>query len=193
MISSRIGAALALVLSVVAVALAVAAFMATIRDDSPTIGRVVQTRLTNDYTGAPAQFPVDDFFAGRDSAGVIRAYYVYPPGYFGHVRGCKIIWDPTAVVDGAGGRAGPGIFIDPCGGARFDRDGALVFGPADRGLDFFGTSAGVDGVIVDTRKLYCGEQLAVVATPGASDETPTETAVPRQLICDRVSPNTKRP
>ncbi len=193
MISTRIGAALALLLSVVAVALAVAAFMATIRDDGPTIGRFVQTRLANDYRGAPAQFPIDEFFAGLDSQGVIRAYYSYPPGYFGHVRGCKIVWDPTAVVEGIGGRAGPGLYVDPCGGARFDRDGALVFGSADRGLDFFATSAAVDGVLVDTRKLYCGETLSSDATPDATEGTPTATAVTRQQTCDRVSPNTKRP
>lgn len=214
MISSRTGAALALLLSICAVALGVVAFMATIRDDGPTTGRLVQTRLTNSYDGGPVQFPVDDFFAARDSDSHIRAYYAYPPGYFGHTRGCKVVWDGAATIDGPKGKAGPGLYIDPCGGARFDRDGELVFGPADRGLDYFGTMAGVEGVIVDTRKLICGRDfvppptetpapatatvLAVTASVEALTATPeiptaTREGTPAPLACERVSPNTKRP
>lgn len=214
MISSRTGAALALLLSVCAVALGVVAFMATVRDDGPTTGRFVQTRLTNEYDGVPVQFPIDDFFAGRDSDSHIRAYYAYPPGYFGHTRGCRVIWDAAATIDGPKGRAGPGLYIDPCGGARFDRDGELVFGPADRGLDYFAVTAGVEGVLVDTRKLTCGREFVPPATETpappaataraatasiealtATPEVPTSTqeGTPAPRTCDRISPNTKRP
>jgi hypothetical protein len=213
LISSRVGAAAALVLSVVALAIAVAAFMSTVRDDSEKPGRLVQTRLTNEYTGQPVYFPLDDFFAGRDSDGRIRAFYVYPPGYFGHARGCKIVWDNTAIIDTEKGRAGPGLYVEPCGGAHFDLDGKLVAGPADRGLDVFATQPGIEGVFVDTRKLYCGPEYvpaptqtpapatataqaatasveALTATPEAP--TPTEEGTPAPRTCDRVSPNSKR-
>ena len=210
MISSRTGAALAVVLSIAALAIGVVAFMSTVRDDSEKPGRLVQSRLTNEYAGQPVYFPIDDFFVGRDSEGHTRAFYVYPPGYFGHTRGCKVVWDSAATVDTEKGRAGPGLYVEPCGGAHFDRDGDLVSGPADRGLDEFATQPGVEGVIVDTRKLYCGPNYvpaptqtpapatATVQAATASVEaltvtpevpTPTEEGTPAPRTCDRVSPN----
>lgn len=192
--------------------MAVVAFMSTVRDDGEKPGRLVQSRLTNEYTGQPVFFPLDDFYVGRDNNFRIRAFYVYPPGYYGHSRGCKIVWDATAVVDTEKGRAGPGLYLEPCGGAHFDRDGELVSGPADRGLDYFATMAGVEGVIVDTRKLYCGDEYvpvptqtpapatatvqvatavveALTATPVTPSATPQGTPAPR--ACDRVSPNSR--
>jgi hypothetical protein len=173
-ITTRVGAALALLFSLVALGLAIVAFMATVRDEEIKPGRLVQTRVNSDYAGEPLLFPVDDFFIGYDSRFDFRAFYVYPPGYYGHMRGCRVIWDSNAAVDTDDGQAGPGLYIDPCGGARFGRDGELLAGPADRGLDYFATEPGVEGVIVDTRTLYCGEALPT-ATP-TSDTT--ETAEP---------------
>lgn len=213
MISSRVGAAFALVLAIAALALAVVAFMSTVRDGGATQGRVVQSRLTNEYSGAPVLFPIDEFFVGRDSEGHIRAFYIYPPGYFGHTRGCKVLWSEAATIDTEKGKAGPGLFVEPCGGSRFDRDGELVYGPADRGLDEFATQPGVEGVTVDTRKLYCGPDYippptptpapatatvqaatasveALTATPEAPAPAAEGTPVPRR--CDRVSPDSKR-
>ena len=89
--SSRVGAAFAVVLSIAALSLAIVAFMSTIRDDSVKPGRLVQSRLTNDYTGQPVLFPLDEFFVGRDSEGHIRAFYDFPPGYYGHDRGCRVV------------------------------------------------------------------------------------------------------
>jgi hypothetical protein len=155
---------------------------------------------------------VDDFYVGRDSAGHIRAFYVYPPGYYGHERGCKVIWDSNATIDTEKGRMGPGLYQEPCGGARFNRDGELVYGPADHGLDEFLTEAAPDGVVVDTRKLYCGPEYiplptqtpapatATVQAATASVEDLTATPVPATATvegtptprtCDRVSPNMK--
>ena len=210
MISSRVGASIAVLLSIAALALSVVAFMSTIRDDSVRPGRLVQSRLTNDYTGQPVLFPLDDFFVGRDSEGHIRAFYAYPPGYFGHTRGCRILWDNTAVIDTEKGRLGPGLYVEPCGGAHFDRDGLLVYAPADRGLDYFATLAGIEGVIIDTRKLYCGPEYvqptpapatataqaataaieALTETPAVP--TPTVEGTPTPRTCDRASPNSKR-
>ena len=158
--TTRIGAAIALVVAIAAAALAVAAFTATVRDESIKPGRLVSTRVNSDYLGEPLLFPVDDFYIGYDSAFEFRAFYLYPPGYYGHDRGCKVVWDGTAVIDLPSGPEGPGLYIDPCGGARFNKDGTLVDGPADRGLDYFGTGPGVDGVIVDTRRLLCGRTLS---------------------------------
>ncbi len=212
MISSRVGAAIAVVLSIAALAFAVVAFMSTIRDDSQPIGRLVQSRLTKEYTGQPVLFPLDDFFVGRDNDGRIRAFYLYPPGYFGHVRGCKIVWDNAAVIDTEKGTFGPGLYVEPCSGARFNRDGELIYAPADRGLDYFATQAGVEGVIVDTRKLYCGDNYVPLPTntPASATATvwaataaverltatpvpptPTYEGTPPPRTCDRVSPNAK--
>jgi hypothetical protein len=164
-ISSRTGAVLALMLSLAAVALAVVAFMATLRDETEQPGRLVQTRLTQDYAGEPQIFPVDDFYIGPSSQGALRAFYVYPPGFFGHQRGCRIVWDASATTETPEGTEGPGLYVDPCSGARFNRDGELVEGPADRGLDEFATGPSPEGIVVDTRDLLCGAfyTLPVVA------------------------------
>lgn len=192
-ISSRVGAAFAVVLAVVAVALSVVAFMATIRDNGDTIGRFVQSRKDNQYTGDPVLFPLDEFYIGRGTDAKLHAFYVYPPGYYGHGRGCKVVWDPLATLAGASARSAPGFYVDPCSGARFDRDGELADGDAERGLDHFATLPGIEGAIVDTRKLICGKALPVIATPGSGDETPTPTPEPKDKTCERVSPNTKKP
>lgn len=156
MISSRVAAALSLVLAVAAVALATVAFTATLRDDTPAPGRRVQTRFSRTYEGEPAAFPLDEFYLSID-AGTARALYVYPPGYYGHARGCKVVWVEGETVVTPAGMRGPGMFVDPCGGARFDREGRLVAGPADRGLDWFTVLPAVDGYVVDTHTLYCGD------------------------------------
>jgi len=189
LISARFGVAVSLVLSVAALAIGIAAFMATVRDNGDITGRVVQSHATNDYDGAPLSFPVDDFFIGRGSDGRLHAWYAYPPGFYGHTRGCKIIWDPMATISTAHGVVGLGLFVDPCGGARFNRDGELVSGPADRGLDEFATSAAVDGTLVDTRRLLCGSPPPPDATPESSSQaSPT----PQPVTCERVSPNAKK-
>lgn len=193
MISTRLGVVVALLLSIAALALAIVAFMSNVRNDGPETGRLVQSQVTNSYEGPPLPFPVDDFFIGRGSDGALHAFYQYPPGYFGHIRGCKLVWDPTAIVAVPAGTSGPGLFLDPCGGARFTRDGKLVAGPADRDLDYFATSAAVDGTVVDTRKLLCGAVLAPAAspTPDADAPPPTSTPEPGSVTCDRVSSATK--
>lgn len=179
MISSRVGAALALVLAIVAVALSTIAFMSTVRDETVKPGRLVQTRVNSDYAGDPIFFPVDHFYIGYDSGLQFRAFYAYAPGFYGQMRGCQVVWDPNAIIDTPEGLEGPGLYVDPCGGARFSRDGELVAGPADRGLDRFGTEPGVEGVIVDTRKLFCGEALPTPEpTATAGSATPTETMTP---------------
>jgi len=197
-IRARVAVTVAVLLSLAALALGVVAFTRTVRDHSDTPGRLVQTRMNNDYVGAPVSFPLDDFFVGPDRSGRVRAFYAYPPGYFGHQRGCKMIWDQTATIvsDRGLGSAGPGLFVDPCGGARFNRDGLLVAGPADRNLDEFLLSPAVDGFIVDTKTLYCGAPLPSPSeTPESGDATPTPaptaTPGPEDRTCDRVSPNTK--
>lgn len=181
--TTRIGATIALLVAIGAAALAVAAFTATVRDESIKPGRLVSTRVNSDYLGEPLLFPVDDFYIGYDSAFEFRAFYLYPPGYYGHDRGCKVVWDGTAVVALPSGQVGPGLYIDPCGGARFNKDGVLVDGPADRGLDYFGTGPGVDGVIVDTRRLLCGRALSdetsATLTPEVTPTVPIDaTATP---------------
>jgi len=202
-IRARIAVTVSLLVALAALTLGIVAFMRTVRDHSDITGRLVQTRMTNEYKGAPVPFPLDDFFVGPDSRGDVRAFYAYPPGYFGHQRGCKMIWDQAATIapDRGGAVAGPGLFIDPCGGARFNRDGILVSGPADRNLDEFLLAPAVDGFVVDTKTLHCGALLpsapSAPATPESAGATATPTVTltptpgPQDQTCDRVSPNTK--
>jgi hypothetical protein len=190
LISTRIGVVVSLLLSIAALALAIVAFMSTVRNDGPTTGRLVQSQITNEYGGAPLAFPVDDFFIGRGTDGVLHALYQYPPGYFGHARACKIIWDETSIVAVPAGTYGPGLFVDPCGGARFTRDGKLVAGAADRDLDYFATSPAVDGTVGDTRRLRCGAAIASSASPDADVATATATPAPGTQTCARVSRDT---
>ncbi len=192
MIGTRFAVALALLLAVAGIAIGTTAFFAAERKTGDITGRLVQSRATNEYDGPPLSFPLDEFFIGKGSDGVLHAFYAYPPGYFGHVRGCRIIWDNAGVV--ATPSAGPGLYVDPCGGARFNKDGKLVSGPADRNLDYFATTPAVEGMIVDTRELYCGSALEPVETPVAGEPSPTPTSTPETPEkCERVTPNTKRP
>jgi hypothetical protein len=163
-ISSRTGAALSLVISVLALGLGILAVMIALREDDDESGRMVQTRLSPS-DAEPALFALDEFYMSTGDDGKLRALYVYPPGYFGHSRGCRVEWRPFEAPPEGSDR--PGLFVDPCGGSQFDRSGALIFGPAERGLDEFRTEPGIEGLIVDTSVLYCGPQRdpASAATP----------------------------
>ena len=172
MIGTRFAAAVGLVLAIVAIALGVSAVMGMMRDDDGGGGRMVQTRLTNTYTGDPVLFPLDDFVVVRGSDARLHAWYVYPPGYSGHTRGCALVWSADATVQTVQGTRGPGLFIDPCSGDRFDRDGHLLGSSAEGDLDYFDTGPGLDGVVVDTRTLYCGARPGLISGPGG---TPTAT------------------
>jgi hypothetical protein len=160
-------------LSVAAVALGAAALLAALRDDDGERGRLVQTRLVPSESG-PVLFPLDEFYASTGEDGQLRALYIYPPGFYGHTRGCPVVW--AADAEGSPSADGPGAFLDPCGGARFARDGTLIEGDAPRGLDRFKTEPGIEGIIVDTRTLYCGEPYA--PQPAASPTAIATTALP---------------
>jgi hypothetical protein len=190
LIGTRLGVAVALMLGVAGIALGTYAVFATLRDDDGEPGRMVQTRLTREFDGEPMLFTIDDFYVSRGRDGRLYALYVYPPGYYGHARGCRVVWDGTMTVSVEGRIYGPGLFVDPCGGARFDRDGTLLSGPADRGLDRFATSAAVEGTAVDTHELLCGPLVptpTATATPRRSP-TPAPTEEP-DVHCERVSPD----
>jgi hypothetical protein len=169
--SARFAVALALVVAVGAAVVGAAALTMAWSDTRDERGRLVSTRITNSYEGEPVLFPLDEFYFARGRDEKMRALYLYPPGFFGHTRGCKVVWASAEDLDGDGGDA-PGYFVDPCGGARFTPDGLLAAGPADRGLDYFETSPGVEGIVVDTRTLWCGREYEP-PTP-----VPTETAAP---------------
>lgn len=175
MTSARFAIAIAVLLSVAAVVVGSAGLMMAWSENAEDSGRLVVTRITNSYEGDPVLFPIDDFYFARGRDERMRALYLYPPGFFGHTRGCKVIWSPDEDIDGAGGED-PGYFVDPCGGARFTPDGDLAAGPADRGLDYFETQPGVEGIVVDTRVLWCGRDYEP-PTPVATD-TPTPVVTP---------------
>jgi hypothetical protein len=153
--------------------------VAQTNDDDGEPGRFLQTRLNNAYDGAPIAFPLDDVYAVRGSDGRLHAYYAYPAGYYGQARGCRVVWVPDDVITTESGRYGPGLFVDPCGGARFDRDGAVVQGPAERGLDEFATVLDVPGIAVDTHTLYCGsDEPAVPGPPAPATPAPAPSGTP---------------
>jgi hypothetical protein len=182
-IGVRLGVAFALVVAVAGLALGGAALVGTIRDDGSPSGRLVQTRITNRLNGDPVLFSLDDFYMSPDGEGRVHALYLYPPGYFGHNRGCKIVWQADATALDGARRIGPGLFTDPCSGAHFDRTGALINGSADRALDYFAMTPEPDGFLVDTQKLLCGDNLpneAAGMTPTPTPETPAR--------CDRAAP-----
>jgi hypothetical protein len=172
LIGTRFAVTVSLLLSIAAVALGVVAFMATVRDEREKPGRLVQTRVTNEYDGEPLLFPLDEFYMSPGDDGRVRALYLYPPGFFGHNRGCKIVWTAERTSPDV---AEPGLFVDPCSGALFARDGSLISGEADRGLDFFGTSAGVEGLVVDSRTLFCGQLYRIPAPLDTSTPAPSPT------------------
>lgn len=198
MIGTRVGAALALALSVAAVALGAAALLTALREEDSERGRLVPTRLVPSES-PPVLFPLDEFYASTGEDGQLRALYLYPPGFYGHSRGCQVVWAPDA--QGSPGEDGPGAFLDPCSGARFARDGSLLEGDAARGLDHFKTEPGIEGIVVDTRTLYCGQPFAPIPTPtqlqmttpasaptGTPQSSATVTAQRMTLDeCDRVS------
>jgi hypothetical protein len=176
-IGLRTGLARVLLVALAGTVVSVTALRVALHHDDAK-GRIVQTRMANTYRGDPVAFPLDEMYVSPGSDGRLRAFYVYPPGFYGHARGCKVVWVEDDAVGGSVSR--PGHFVDPCGGARFDRDGRLVQGPADRGLDYFETRIDVGGTLVDTRTLYCG-QASSSATPA--------TATTERRECDRVSPS----
>ncbi len=203
MINARTAAAMALVLGVLALALGVGAMAVALRSDESSPGRLVETHL-QPFEGDPVLFHLDDFYLSAGGDGRLRALYLYPPSHFGRMRGCRVVWVASEVVVADGQRHGPGLFVDPCGGARFDRHGDVVQGPAERALDYFGTQPGFQGIIVDTRTLYCGSQAEAAATgQAASPTTAAEsasrsgTATPHASsggtagaeTCERVSPD----
>lgn len=173
-IGTRLAAAVSLILAISALALAVAALFAALREDGSERGRLVQTRLLPSEA-EPVLFPLDEFYASVGDDGRLRAFYIYPPGFHGHTRGCKVVWSAAEDVAGS---AMAGAFIDPCGGARFARDGALLSGPAERGLDEFKSEPGIEGMIVDTRTLYCGAPMEIRMTATAGSPLPMVSATP---------------
>ena len=178
MSSLRLGTSVAIMLAIVAVGVALASLMDSVRDDEGRRGRMFNTGVPVSAANDAVLFAADEFYLVSDGEEGVRALYVYPPGYYGHIRGCRVVWDGRATADGA---SATGLFLDPCGGARFGRDGTLLAGPADRGLDYFEISRGVNGVVVDTNTLYCG------AAPANEDASPT--ATPEREECDRVHPD----
>lgn len=175
MIRARFAVALAVIVALAALGFGFLAFMSTVRDKREQPGRLVQTRISNATQGGPVYFPLDEFFMSRGADGDLHALYTYPPGFFGHNRGCRVVWVPDEVAPSGQAQAVPGLFVDPCGGARFDRAGRLLGGEADRGLDYFEMGPGVEGFVVDTRTLWCGRLFGVTYP---DDPTVTATSSP---------------
>jgi plastocyanin len=159
-----------------------AVWMLRTRDDAP--GRVVEAGPPEAYRHRePILFALDDFYLMSLEGGEFVALYAYPPGYFGHVRGCRIRWEPDATYQGyhAGTGATPapvsqqtlveatGLWVEGCGGSKWDASGRRLFGPAPRDLDRFPVNLTAEGNIrIDTRRLQCsGEPCERVRAEGS--------------------------
>jgi hypothetical protein len=140
------------------------------RGDTPR-GRIVDAATRESYLiREPVLFALDDFFLVPLQDGSFVALYAYPPGNAGHVRGCRIRWEPTMTFEAyqAGTGATPvpidqqmlvratGLWHEGCHGSRWDARGQYLFGPAGRDLDRFPVRVLDDGRIrIDTRRLHC--------------------------------------
>jgi Rieske Fe-S protein len=113
---------------------------------------------------------VDDFAVGEPVRNEDHSFYIVKleTGEFlalfqrsTHL-GCTVAW-----LDDLDFQGKTGWFRDPCSNSTFTLEGALVFGPASRGLDRFPTEVVNGEVRVDTSRLICGPgaPAGTVCTP----------------------------
>ena len=142
--------------SLLAVMLASTALAVSLLHSHDTPGRVVQFEPAfEDFPLLdPLEFPLDDFYLMRVGGDEFVALYVYPPGFFGHVRGCRLHWEPQTKFDGV-----TGVWTEGCSGSKWDARGRHLFGPPGRDLDRFPVRVTRRGgrweVQIDTRRLQC--------------------------------------
>ncbi|MGD9891660.1 MAG: hypothetical protein AB7R89_17440 [Dehalococcoidia bacterium] len=176
------------------------------RDDAPS--RIVEAGPPAAYQpNMPISFALDDFYLMALESGEFVALYAYPPGYFGHVRGCRIRWEPDATFSAlrpiglppgdelaTPNPEGPfepieatGLWVEPCGGSKWDSTRRYLFGPAPRDLDRFPVEVTDAGRIsVDTRRLQCSGSPCERVRAESSGQTvlivtPTPTSEERVL------------
>ena len=157
--------------AILALVVATVALLFTLARSPEPRGRVIEAGLTDSYLGRMAiPFDLDDFYLMRLDDGRFVALYAYVPGPSGHVRGCRIHWEPETTFRGyfAGSGASQvsssqstllevtGLWVDGCSGSKWDAEGRILFGPAGRDLDRFPVHVAEDGTIrVDARRLRC--------------------------------------
>lgn len=141
---ARLRPGLSVVLSLCAMLLAVIALVHSWPGRTPAAGRSFTALALDDLTvREPRYFPLDDLYLMRLDDEHVVALYLYIPGFFGHIYGCTIRWEPERVVEGfwAGTGATPsppseqipyheiGVWSDGCGGSTWDAGGRHLTGP----------------------------------------------------------------
>jgi hypothetical protein len=106
----------------------------------------------------------------RLQSGEVRALYTYDTHPLFRDQSCEIIWRPDFLFrDPATGEQTTGWFRANCSGSTFRYNGERVFGPSSRDMDRYPvtvTRAGnSEGLMVDTRRLICGENRATTPLP----------------------------
>lgn len=169
--SFRFATVLALLCSLL---LSGAALVVSLTRSGEAQGRIVMAGPRESYMPRmPVPFVLDDFYLMMLDDGEFVALYAFPPGWAGHTNGCRIHWEPEAKFEAydAGNGATPlpaaqsrlvsatGLWIDGCGGSKWDAGGRKLFGPALRDLDRFPVTVTAEGSIrIDTRTLRCTGQ-----------------------------------
>ena len=147
--------------ALIALGLGSAALAVSLMHSHDSRGRVVQIELAPEDLPPliPVDFPLDDFALMRVEGDQFVALYVYPPGFFGHVRGCRVHWEPHTTYDGDTEHPVIGIWTEGCSGAKWNARGRRLFGPPGRDLDRFPARVVQKGerwvVRVDTQDLQC--------------------------------------
>lgn len=128
-------------------------------------GTVVHLGKSLGYDGGVFCVPYHHFCVVEPAEGQTpAAFYTFTTHPIFREQGCEVTWEPDRVFDGGLAGSTTGIFVG-CGGAKFDRTGRRIFGPAPRDLDRFPVTVTPDSIIVDTRQLICGASVSGPSAP----------------------------
>ena len=149
---------LALLAAAAVATLAVALMVAWPSDDGSGL---VDAGRVQDLSAEEPVYNDAGFFLVLLESGEVIALSDVDPHPFGEDPDCPITWRPGMVFEGT-----TGWLRATCSGSTFDRTGARVFGPAERGMDRFPVDVAGDGKIrVDTNTRLCAPDYTAAACP----------------------------
>lgn len=133
--------------------------------------------------GVPRFFPVTTFGADRDGFTYGAWVTLLPANRWvallslGPASRCNLKWEPTVQ---AGGQTG--VFVDRCGSARFDAEGAVLAASAPRDLDAFPTRRAGTAIYVDVTSVTLGGCRDGAAGPCSRAGLVEQRKVPREAL-----------
>jgi len=124
---------------------------------SSTPKHTLEVPLSEVTTGLPRFYPQPSFGADTDGrtfgvwvlvpdSGATRAFAAQDPS-----SGCFVNWRGDRTVGGV-----TEVFVDGCSGSSYDQEGAVVAGPAARGLDGFEVERTGAAIVIDLERLRLG-------------------------------------